>query len=1149
MLEIKNLKKTYKAKGGVTVRALDDVSVSFPEKGMVFLLGKSGSGKSTLLNVTGGLDKPDGGEIIIKGKNSKDFSGADFDSYRNTFIGFIFQEYNILNEFNVEQNIALALQLQGKPNDKKAVEAILKQVDLEGYGKRKPNTLSGGQKQRIAIARALIKNPEIIMADEPTGALDSKTGKQVFDTLKKLSEEKLVIVVSHDRDFAEIYGDRIIELSDGKIISDTTKTTVEPTAINENIHVVNDHTISIKNASSLKKSDAEELLAILKKQQGEVIISSGEHDLPLVKQAIHVRDDSRSEIFEETKEVKTKEYDPKNTKFIRSRLPMGRAMKMGASSLKTKPVRMIFTIFLTVVALTMFGAASTLMFYDPAYTIAEALRGSDNDYELIQKKYSVVHHGKTYNTKTDEVTYEYSYDSERDTFFGKAEIESLNNNGVGHRYAGVIRSANGTIPLSFTDVSPQSDYCPLTRFGGFIEAGESYLNACGFQKIAGEYPTKTDEIAISKYMFETIKDGAEGVSAPEDVIGKSRNFMMRNSYRSDTVPLKITAIYDCGEIPSRFSVLKEQKDATLTQDMTNYLANSYHCMAFVDPSFVDYYHFAEYPSYDTPNINLTVDNMALETYRYDGMASEFWSTSILPTDYLSANPDILKAFTFHDLDGNPIAYKDPGLKEVYLSEDAYQQAVNETKSPWFDAFNNFSQEWCGLWPFSPKAKAYFTDAANQKEIESLRFNKYDGDIDRQIARIQELFEELEYEKCLRWSYCYNYSTRVNEGWDSWYWNCLDDDARAAYVDSQALLDFREARLRFDPNNVENVAKESDYLILKDFVTSEEGQMYLTAANAINVAWTVGSNPDKFPENLRNEASALTSVWPMSFDDLKAFYNKVVGMGYKLDEDLNVYFTDYDEASVLPDFDRELNLHAYWRSAKSSGEFTILGIYSINGSHYGNGFMLSKAAVKDCGGTYAEQAYCDYNASEYVAPEDARYTGAITKTQYSQAQISNLLQTGNHYHYTMTNQKYMLLSAMVSMISTLQTVFLIIGGVTAGFAALMLFNFISSSIAAKTKDIGILRAVGARGSDLFKIFFSESGFISIICIVLAIVASIVTVNSINATMAKDVGMQIMQFGIVNAGLIIAGAVAIALVGTFIPVFLASRKPPIESIRTL
>ena len=166
MLEIRNLSKEYQTRGNV-VKALDNISISFPETGMVFLLGKSGSGKSTLLNVAGGLDKATSGEIIIKGRNSRDFSAADFDSYRNAYIGFIFQEYNILNDFNVEQNISLALQLQGRPNDQAAVDALLAKVDLANLGKPKP-ALSVGQKQRVAIARA-VKNPEIIMADDQQG--------------------------------------------------------------------------------------------------------------------------------------------------------------------------------------------------------------------------------------------------------------------------------------------------------------------------------------------------------------------------------------------------------------------------------------------------------------------------------------------------------------------------------------------------------------------------------------------------------------------------------------------------------------------------------------------------------------------------------------------------------------------------------------------------------------------------------------------------------------------------------------------------------------------------------------------------------------------------------------------------------------------
>ena len=198
MLQVRNLVKRYVAKGE-TVTALNGVSLDFPERGMVFLLGKSGSGKSTLLNISGGLDEPDEGEVIVNGKSSKNFSKSDFDSYRNTYLGFIFQEYNILTELTVAENVALALELQGKPHDVERVEQLLAEVDLAGMGDRRPNTLSGGQKQRVAIARALVKDPEIIMADEPTGALDSKTGAQVFDTLKKLSASKLVIIVSHHR--------------------------------------------------------------------------------------------------------------------------------------------------------------------------------------------------------------------------------------------------------------------------------------------------------------------------------------------------------------------------------------------------------------------------------------------------------------------------------------------------------------------------------------------------------------------------------------------------------------------------------------------------------------------------------------------------------------------------------------------------------------------------------------------------------------------------------------------------------------------------------------------------------------------------------------------------------------------------------------
>ena len=220
-MKVVNLTKIYKVKKGEPVKALDGVTFDLPQKGMVFLTGKSGSGKTTLLNLLSGLDTFDDGDIILGDKSLKGFSGKEADSYRNGCCGFVFQDYNLLPEFTVAENVSLALEIQGKQASEEEISQALKSVDLEGYENRKVTELSGGQKQRIAIVRALVKNPEVIFADEPTGALDSKTGDDILSLLKKLSEQKLVVIVSHEQEFAQKYADRIIELKDGKILSDT----------------------------------------------------------------------------------------------------------------------------------------------------------------------------------------------------------------------------------------------------------------------------------------------------------------------------------------------------------------------------------------------------------------------------------------------------------------------------------------------------------------------------------------------------------------------------------------------------------------------------------------------------------------------------------------------------------------------------------------------------------------------------------------------------------------------------------------------------------------------------------------------------------------------------------------------------------------
>ena len=223
MLKVDSLKKVFKAKK-LRVNALNGVSFILPDTGLIFILGKSGSGKSTLLHLLGGLDRPTSGSITVDGEELTAFSERQLNAYRNKYVGFVFQEYNLMDG-TVGKNISLAMELQGEKASRDAVEALLKELDLAEGGQtlydRKVNELSGGQKQRVAIARALIKQPKLILADEPTGALDSDTGEELYKIFKRLSKDRLVVVVTHDRECAERYGDRVIELKDGKLLSDS----------------------------------------------------------------------------------------------------------------------------------------------------------------------------------------------------------------------------------------------------------------------------------------------------------------------------------------------------------------------------------------------------------------------------------------------------------------------------------------------------------------------------------------------------------------------------------------------------------------------------------------------------------------------------------------------------------------------------------------------------------------------------------------------------------------------------------------------------------------------------------------------------------------------------------------------------------------
>ena len=222
MLELKNISKSYTT-GNFTQQALKNINLKFRKNEFVAILGPSGSGKTTLLNIIGGLDRYDDGDLIINGKSTKKFKSREWDSYRNNCIGFIFQNYNLITHISILENIEMGMTLSGKSSKKRKKKAIevLEKVGLKEHAHKKPNQLSGGQMQRVAIARALANDPDIILADEPTGALDSKTSVQIMDLIKEIAKDKLVIMVTHNSELADNYANRIVKFKDGELISDS----------------------------------------------------------------------------------------------------------------------------------------------------------------------------------------------------------------------------------------------------------------------------------------------------------------------------------------------------------------------------------------------------------------------------------------------------------------------------------------------------------------------------------------------------------------------------------------------------------------------------------------------------------------------------------------------------------------------------------------------------------------------------------------------------------------------------------------------------------------------------------------------------------------------------------------------------------------
>ena len=470
MLDLINVNKTYTLNKRENCVAIKGVNLSLPSCGMVFILGKSGSGKSTLLNLIGGLDNLTGGDILIQNKSIRDFTDKELNAYRNTVVGFVFQECNMMEEFSVFDNVLLSLNLQNKEEDFKKVDLILEKLDILDIKDRKPSEISGGQKQRVAIARAIVKDPKIVLCDEPTGNLDSKLGKDIFKTLKKLSKDRLVLVVSHDNFAANKYADRIIELNDGKVVSDRAckKTDNEIVFDGKNVFIPKQKVLTSKELKTVNS---------------------------------YIKENNATILFK--KQIKKKKEENKNTtgnlELKQYKMSKKCVFKMATSNFRIKPLRFIFTMFLMIISLSLLGLGQVFKSYNIIESSVKTfLNNNITNIVLKQGEYS-----STFN----------SFNNNAEKPIGKQSImaiESAYSGEIDYLYSSSFqfgKLSSEDILSTILSVMGKDIISPyISKTNGVLVTSKQALNKYFKNvEILGVYPEEnSNSIAITDYMADCL---------------------------------------------------------------------------------------------------------------------------------------------------------------------------------------------------------------------------------------------------------------------------------------------------------------------------------------------------------------------------------------------------------------------------------------------------------------------------------------------------------------------------------------------------------------------------------------------------------------------------------------------------------------------
>ncbi len=1162
MIEAKNLRKRYSPKKGVEVNALDDVSLRLPDTGMVFVLGKSGSGKSTLLNVLGGLDTIDSGEIFIKGQSSREFKQSHFDSYRNTYVGFIFQEYNILEEFTVGANIALAIELQGRKATNEEINSILTEVDLAGLGGRKPNELSGGQKQRVAIARALVKNPEIIMADEPTGALDSNTGRQVFDTLKELSKKKLVLIVSHDREFSELYADRIIELADGKIISDVEYDKEASENGEEPNLSYSGKEITIKDGYELTDEDRVAINEYIKKVKGNA--------------SLIINDKRQNKIFKNTDENKIPERSSKDFKLIKSKLSLKNAFKLGSSGLKHKKVRLVFTILLSFIAFSLFGLADSVASYDSITTCTDSLIDSGIDYVSLIKQTKYIYD----KDEPDEF-----YWQDWDTQISKDEVSILEQQ-TALKFMPVL--GGNSLELNYTSEVPSSTDTRYnwsavypSRFSGISVLNEQLISSFNYT-LLGNLPANENEIVVPNFIAEYyVKNGFlqynEETNASNIITINSINEMIGKeitvqvSWGIPTQKYKIVGILNTGFDSSRYESLADTRNENILnmvigKELDAAKSRSLNAVMFVHQDLFDEINAMlhanrqnvrsgnfEVIKYKDKNANLDENN-------YDGWSSSYYNLHKLSqintskVQWLVNEP--VSALGKYDII-LPI-----GQASALLNSNDYMGGENDE-----DRFEPHMIELNGVEAEYAMRHGNFNFESIQNYIENVAAYAYAKEnIDSAIAFIKTHDESFDEDSYTMWDpesesdvlntveiavVFSDYASRY--GCELYNTKTFYDNLMAKYEITDKVMTYEQYKERTItlPNGstydnfygiAKSTYKNARYEIFASKLASE------TFEDAVEAAKNAEEKPTWYSQhqhiNYETNEIIYTTDYYGSFSNYRSQYISAIHGGETILSDAEVErainaYTSYIFDEIK---NAQINLairYEVWGNEQISDESKDARIVGVT-TETGVNIVVSDEIYSTL---VDEISIGDYSYVVAPMPKDRAGVHAISVFSYENSHYDGMAR------FALKNSVTEELNMIDGILEVLGQVFLWVGVGFAVFASLMLSNFIATSISHKKQEIGILRAIGSRSGDVFMIFFAESFIIAMINFVLSLATTGVIVYVINSIFREDIGLLItfLSFGVRQVALLLGVSLVVAIIATFFPVKKIASMKPIDAIK--